>query len=134
MDNILKKNIESSGMKVPMATQRFPMIEGVQAKVSLKSKVTGTFMNIGFIAGIENPINGHIADRLLNSYPGTFNVIKVNGRPYMTGKKEQEDKALIDGVISKLKEQYDFIPKKESKPTERARVAEPKSEKSASTK
>jgi len=131
--NILSSRLKASGMKVPMVRQRFPMTDGIQQKVTLKSKITDTFMNIGFMAGIENTINGNVADRLLDDYGDIFEVIKVNNIPVMKGAKDNEKSKLVDEVLSKLKEQYDFVPK-DQKPSGRSRTEEPKSEKVSQTK
>lgn len=126
---ILNSSVKASGMKVPFATQRFPMIDGVQQKVTLIASVSDTFYNIGFAAGVENTINGNIADKLLTEYPNVFKLYKLNGRLVDAGAKESKESKLKSEIIAQLKEDFDFVPKKDSKPTNRSRTSEPKSKK-----
>lgn len=112
-----------NSMGVPLKRSRFPLEEGVQAKVTLISNLDGLFKNIAFVSGSENTINGSIADDLLDMYPEIFTVTKVNGLPYGM-KDKSEANAIAKDVIERLKEDFDLIPKK--KDNSRARVEEAK--------
>ena len=120
----IKKSRNGSGamMDVPMRTQRFPVIDGIQCKITLKSKVTGQFMNIGFVAGFENTINGNIADALLNDYPDQFDVIKFNGKRVAEGNKETERSRIKAEVLAELRKDFEIKPKVDD--TKRVRTAE----------
>jgi len=124
LENNISKSRSNNGvsMQVPMRKMRFPVIGGIQKKVTLKSKVTGEFMHIGFMAGIENTIHGNIADALLDNYPDIFDIIKINGKRRQQGKVEVENQMLMDSMINKLKEDYTLVPKK--KEGKRERTAE----------
>lgn len=112
-----------NGMGVPLKKTRFPLEEGVQSKVTLISNVDGYFKNIAFVSGVENTINGSVADDLLDMYPEIFTVTKVNGLPY-GAKDKSELNAITESIISKLKQDFDLVPKK--KDNARARVEEAK--------
>ncbi len=105
-------NIGGSRMDVPYALFKFPPIDGIQQKVTLKSNKTGEFMNIGFEEGVDNTIAGNMADKLIESFPNTFDVIKVNGQPYMKGADNIKEKEMFGRFMGQLQEQYDLVPKK----------------------
>ena len=89
----------------------FPPIHGVPQKVTLKSNVTGVFKQIAFVEGLENEINGNIADDLLIRYPGIFTIIKVNGKLYTKDQNNFKD-IIKKELLSELKNNFDIIPKK----------------------
>lgn len=133
MDELLKQqvidaNLASSRnqggakMNVPRKGFRFPVYDGMQQKVTLKSNKTGTYANIGFMAGMDNTINGNIADYLLDAYPDVFKVHKVNGRIISQGVKDKEREALKAELLAELKEDFE-IKVKDKKPSSRDRTA-----------
>jgi hypothetical protein len=89
----------------------FPPLYGVPQKVTLKSNVTGVFKQIAFVDGVENEINGNIADDLLIKYPSTFTIIKVNGKLYTKDQNNFKD-IIKKELLSELKNNFDIIPKK----------------------
>ncbi len=89
----------------------FPPLHGVPQKVTLKSNVTGVFKQIAFVDGVENEINGNIADDLLIKYPNTFTIIKVNGKLYTKDQNNFKD-IIKKELLSELKNNFDIIPKK----------------------
>lgn len=89
----------------------FPPIQGVPQKVTLKSNVTGVFKQIAFVDGVENEINGNIADDLLIRYPNTFTIIKVNGKLYTKDQNNFKD-IVKKELLAELKNNFDIIPKK----------------------
>ena len=89
----------------------FPPLHGVPQKVTLKSNVTGVFKQIAFVDGVENEINGNIADDLLIKYPSTFTIIKVNGKLYTKDQNNFKD-IIKKELLSELKNNFDIIPKK----------------------
>lgn len=89
----------------------FPPLHGVPQKVTLKSNVTGIFKQIAFVDGVENEINGNIADDLLIKYPSTFTIIKVNGKLYTKDQNNFKD-IIKKELLSELKNNFDIIPKK----------------------
>lgn len=121
-NEIIKSSISKSNMEVPVRMSRFPPMDGMQQKVTLVSSISSMFYNIGFIAGIENTINGNIADELLNIYPDIFKIIKVNGKLIMHGTKEKNESDLKSSIIAQLREDFDLVPKKDN--TKRSRPEE----------
>ena len=91
--------------------QRFPPKFGVPQKVTLISNTTGIFKQISFVSGLENTVNGSIADDLLDMYPDKFRVIKVNGVPYIKDSNTLKEQIAKD-VLAQLKENFDIVPKK----------------------
>lgn len=89
----------------------FPPKFGVPQKVTLKSNVTGVFKQIAFVAGLENEVNGSIADDLLAMYPDIFTVIKVNGKIYIKDQNNFKD-IIKSELLSELKNNFDITPKK----------------------
>lgn len=89
----------------------FPPIQGVPQKVTLKSNVTGVFKQIAFVDGVENEINGNIADDLLIRYPNTFTIVKVNGKLYTKDQNNFKD-IVKKELLAELKNNFDIIPKK----------------------
>lgn len=89
----------------------FPPKFGVPQKVTLKSNVTGIFKQITFVAGLENEVNGSIADDLLAMYPDIFTIIKVNGKIYIKDQNNFKD-IIKRELLSELKNNFDIIPKK----------------------
>lgn len=89
----------------------FPPLHGVPQKVTLKSNVTGVFKQIAFVDGVENEINGNIADDLLIKYPSTFTIIKVNGKLYTKDQNNFKD-IVKKELLAELKNNFDIIPKK----------------------
>lgn len=89
----------------------FPPIHGVPQKVTLKSNVTGVFKQIAFVDGVENEINGNIADDLLIRYPNTFTIVKVNGAIYTKDQNNFKD-IVKKELLAELKNNFDIIPKK----------------------
>ncbi|HNV62237.1 MAG TPA: hypothetical protein PKN54_04730 [Candidatus Cloacimonas acidaminovorans] len=89
----------------------FPPLHGVPQKVTLKSNVTGVFKQIAFVDGVENEINGNIADDLLIRYPNTFTIVKVNGATYTKDQNNFKD-IVKKELLAELKNNFDIIPKK----------------------
>lgn len=127
--NVLQSNVNATSMGVPFAKFRFPPIDGIQQKVTLVCNKDAQLMNIGFKKDAHNTINGNIANKLLDLYPSFFKVMKVNGKPYMQGIENIKENEMLERFMSKLKEQYDIVPKKNvaNKVTKRDRPSEPKS-------
>ena len=88
-EDILIKNYNKTlSDGVPLKKLRFKMREGIQQKITLISSNTGLYKQIVFVKGVENTINGNIADDLLDLFPGTFSVIKINGKLVEKGAKK----------------------------------------------
>jgi hypothetical protein len=121
---ILTTHVRNSNMDVPFKKCRFPMIDGIQQKITLISSLTGTFMNIGFVQGVNNTINGNIADALMDAYPDVFKVIKVNGVLVEQGKKMTEREQIKEELLDSLKKEFEIVPKKSSTPSSRDRIEE----------
>ena len=124
---ILERNIKRSGLSgITARTMRFPLREGVQQLVTLTSKEDGRYMNIGFVAGVENSINGYIADRLLDDFPGNFTITMVNGAVFKGNNKETERDTLKKEIMNELKDSFELVPK-ELRTHARQRTEEAKS-------
>jgi len=125
---VLEENVKKSrnqmgqNMNIAFKRMRFPVIDGIQTKVTLKSNVTGTFMNIGFMKDVDNTLNGNIADALLNSYSDIFRLIKVAGKTVSEGTNESNRSVLKKELIEELKEEFEMKPRKTG--GKRDRVAE----------
>jgi len=114
--DILIKNYDSSNsLGVPIARTRFPLRDGIQQKITLMSSVTGRFKNIYFVKGIENTINGAIADDLLNTHAGLFSVIKINGKLVEKGKENDARDKLKAEIMNELKDNYNITPIEKNK-------------------
>ena len=114
--DILIKNYDSSNsLGVPIARTRFPLRDGIQQKITLMSSVTGRFKNIYFVKGIENTINGAIADDLLNTHAGLFSVIKINGKLVEKGKENDARDKLKAEIMNELKDNYNVTPIEKNK-------------------
>ena len=124
-DIIFKNYDKLNNLNVPIKKSRFPLIDGIQQKVTLISRVTGRFKNIYFVKGVENTINGAIADDLLDSFPDMFKIYKVNGKLADKGKEYETKLKIKQDILEDLKEEFDIIPKK-TKSTKRSRPEEKK--------
>jgi len=124
---VLERTLKKNNFNIPMRECRFPLLEGLQQSVTLKSNVTGYFMNIYFTDGVDNTINGNIADRLLDDYPEIFKIIKVNGIEVSQGKQDSQINILKQEIIRQIKEDYDLVIK-DKKPIKRDRINENKPE------
>ena len=127
---LVETNINNSvnhhglAMNVRRKAFRFPPLDGIQQKITLKSNKTGTWLNVGFIAGVENTLSGNIADELLDVYPDIFSLIKVNGRLVKDGVAEKNRADIKSSIMEELREEYELKPK--TKETKRQRVDETK--------
>ncbi len=119
-EEILLKNYNKINRDgIPMKSARFKMEEGVHQKVTLVSNVSGLFKNIAFIKGVENTINGNIADDLLDLFPTHFSVIKINGVLVSKGKEDKFKNMIRQEIIDELKDNYKLTPiVKDTKRTE----------------
>ena len=128
-ETLLNKNIGKAtnynGIRLDVQKRalRFPNIGGIHQKITLHSNVTAEFMNIGFMAGVDNTIHGNIADDLLDKFPDVFSIIKVNGKVVKQGEKNQERDILKQQLIAELREEFELKPK-EKKDSSRARAAQ----------
>ncbi len=125
-DTLIKNYDKSNNLNVPIKRCRFPLQDGIQQKITLVSNVTGRFKNIYFVKGIENTINGAIADDLLDRFPEMFSVYKINGRLVSKGKENSEKERIKLELMEELKREFDIKPK-ETKDTKRDRVDSVKS-------
>ena len=133
-DLIIKNYDKNNNLNIPIKRCRFPIQDGIQQKITLMSRVTGRFKNIYFVKGVENTINGAIADDLLDIFPDMFKIYKVNGRLVSDGKNNETKTKIKQEVLEELKKEFNIIPKK-SKNTKRTRLEEKKiSSKSKYTK
>lgn len=123
-ENLLIKNYDRvNNLGVPIKHNRYPLRDGIQQKITLMSNVTGIFKNITFMKGIENTVNGSVANDLLDLYPSYFSVIKENGIVVKKGKENQLKDELKRELINELKENYKLVPI-DKKDTKRDRVPE----------
>ena len=123
---IVFKNYDKiNNLNIPIKRSRFPLVDGIQQKVTLISRVTGRFKNIYFVKGVENTINGAVADDLLDSFPDMFKIYKVNGLLAAKGKEDKAKSQIKKDILEDLKEEFDIVPKK-TKATKRSRPEEKK--------
>ena len=109
-DIVIQNYDKANNLGVPIKRCRFPLQDGIQQKVTLISNVTGRFKNIYFVKGIENTINGAIADDILDRYPDMFSVIKVNGRLFAKGKDNKLKDELKESIMEELKKEFKLVP------------------------
>lgn len=128
---VIKNYDKTNNLKVPIKRSRFPLQDGSQQKVTLMSKVTGRFKNIYFVKGVENTINGNVADDLLDRFPDMFKLYKLNGKLISQGKEDSTKAKIKNELLDELKTEFDIKPKN-SKATKRSRPEETKLSKSKS--
>lgn len=109
-ENLLTNYDKSNNLHVPIKRSRFPLRDGIQQKITLASNRTGIFKNITFVKGVENTINGTIADDLLDRFPGYFSVIKQNGRVIEKGKENSMKEDIKMELMNELRENYNITP------------------------
>jgi len=123
---ILEGSVGKNSMGgVPVKRCRFPMVDGVQSKVTVSSNVDGMFMNIGFVKDLDNTINGNVADALMDRYPGMFDVRRVNGHKIQNQIVDEKDK-LKSEILDEIQKDFELVKKKskvksDAKPTKRDR-------------
>ena len=124
-DIVFKNYDKLNNLNIPIKRRRFPLRDGIQQKITLISRVTGRFKNIYFVKGVENTINGSIADDLLDSFPDMFKIYKINGKLAEKGKEDDAKLKIKHEILEDLKEEFDIVPKK-TKATKRSRPEEKK--------
>ena len=82
------------------AVQRFPCEGNVEHRVVLSTQNEGIYYNLAFHKGVPNEINGNMADKLLNDFPGVFRIVEVNGQPY----KQTQEEDRLQAMAKKLEE------------------------------
>jgi len=122
-DTLVKNYDNANSLGVPIARTRFPLRDGIQQKITLMSSVTGRFKNIYFVKGVDNTINGAVADDLLNNHAGLFSIMKINGRLVEKGKEDNAKIKLKAEIMKELKDNYNITPI-DKKNTKRSRPEE----------